>query len=203
MFKRPVLRPPIKVIGYCRFSTFYFQPFLPDRDDTIQLRERQRIKQERIDHTEDRCICADPQRQRDHGNQSEAWFLHQHSSAVAQVLPQFFKPSHATSVAAPLDSSPSGDSAQSVAQCDSAVLHPVRARLASCAAAPVARSSTCSAFQPPFVGAYSIRRRAESARRRRKTASRSPTPRQAASFRPLSFCRTSRAGCYPKPPIRL
>src|SRR6266540_2545867 len=101
MFKRPVLRPPIKVIGYCRFSTFYFQPFLPDRDDTIQLRERQRIKQERIDHTEDRCICADPQRQRDHGNQSEAWFLHQHSSAVAQVLPQFFKPSHATSVAAP------------------------------------------------------------------------------------------------------
>ncbi len=55
------------------------------RDQTIRLRHRQRPQQHRVNQTEDSAVGADPQRQRDDGNQREAGLLHQHSRAVAQV----------------------------------------------------------------------------------------------------------------------
>src|SRR5262249_8096719 len=62
----------------------------------------QRANDEGAHQIEDGAIRANAQRQRDHGNQREARILHQHSRAVAQVLPKLFKPAHPASVAAPL-----------------------------------------------------------------------------------------------------
>src|SRR5262249_2700489 len=49
---------------------------------------RQRAQQHAVDDAEDRRVRADPQAQCQDGNQCEAWFLYQHSRAVAQVLPE-------------------------------------------------------------------------------------------------------------------
>src|SRR5262245_55275354 len=55
-----------------------------------------------MNHAENRRVRANTQRQRQDRGRREAGILHQYSSGVAQVLPKFFKPAHAASVATPL-----------------------------------------------------------------------------------------------------
>src|SRR5262249_17626335 len=47
----------------------------------------ERAQEHGIDDGEDRSVRADTQSQRENSNQSEARLLHQHSRAVAQILP--------------------------------------------------------------------------------------------------------------------
>src|SRR5262245_42430149 len=61
---------------------------LPDWDEAAGLLVWKRTKDDRIDHAEEGHIHADAQCQREHGNQREAGFFHQHSCAVTHVLPE-------------------------------------------------------------------------------------------------------------------
>src|SRR5262249_20893880 len=66
-------------------------PLRPDRGKDHQsmwVFDWQGAEQRRIDQAENGGVRADAQRQREHGNQSEAGALPQHSRAVAQGLPK-------------------------------------------------------------------------------------------------------------------
>src|SRR5262245_47879297 len=76
--------------------------FPPNQHQAIRLGVGQRAEQHAVNHAENRRVGADTQSQRDDGSQCEAWFLRQHSKAIAEVLPEIFEPSHAPRVATTL-----------------------------------------------------------------------------------------------------
>ena len=57
----------------------------PQHHQPLRFRERQRREQQRIDDAEDGGVGADAQRQRDHGDRSEAWTRDEKSHAVGEV----------------------------------------------------------------------------------------------------------------------
>jgi hypothetical protein len=61
---------------------------LPEHDQTIRLRVRQRAQQHAIDYCKDRGIRADRERERERGHGGEARMLAEHPGAIAQVLPK-------------------------------------------------------------------------------------------------------------------
>src|SRR5262245_1989586 len=54
--------------------------------------KRKRMEEYGVGDTEERCVRADPQRQRDDGDRRKAGGLHQHADAIMQVLSQLFEP---------------------------------------------------------------------------------------------------------------
>ncbi len=46
-----------------------------DGDELLRGRERQRLEQERVDHTEDGGVRTDPERERQDGDEGEAGML--------------------------------------------------------------------------------------------------------------------------------
>src|SRR5712692_4209680 len=77
-------------------------------EQLLRICYRQPSKYDLINQTEDRCVGADAQRQRKHGNHGEAWSLAQHAQAVTQILNEVVDQVCATHLAAfllrPLDS---------------------------------------------------------------------------------------------------
>src|SRR5262249_39842474 len=61
---------------------------LPQRDNPVEVIKRQRLEQNRVDHTENRAVCADPQRQCQRLDYSEAWFFQEHPPSVTNILKQ-------------------------------------------------------------------------------------------------------------------
>src|SRR5262249_19509579 len=85
-----------------RTDTFVVGRLLPDDDQTISLVTRQRAHHHRVQDAEYRRIPSDAERKCGDGDEGESGILHQHSRAVAKVLTNLFKPSHAAGVAATL-----------------------------------------------------------------------------------------------------
>src|SRR5262245_20963440 len=56
----------------------------------MRILERERPKQERVDHAEDGAIGGNPQRQRQHRNRCESRILEQHVHAITNILPERF-----------------------------------------------------------------------------------------------------------------
>src|SRR5262245_15289458 len=88
MFKDFLLRTPVGEVGIGNQHYPEIWPVLAHPNQSLGYRVRQRAQQHGIHYTEDRRVRADAERQRGDGNQGEAGLLHQHSRAVAQVLPQ-------------------------------------------------------------------------------------------------------------------
>src|SRR6266699_4201448 len=61
-----------------------------------RILKRQRPQQDRINHTENRCVRADGKRQSKHGDSGETGTLDQHPQAEANVLPEVIPPKPAT-----------------------------------------------------------------------------------------------------------
>ena len=58
----------------------------PERDEATGIRIRQRTQQHRVDEAEDRGVCADAERQREHGDHREARALAKRAQGVSCVL---------------------------------------------------------------------------------------------------------------------
>src|SRR5207244_4593428 len=58
--------------------------------DSIRLRVRQWTQEHRVDDTENRCTCANAQRQRHHASQRKTGTLQQTSNTIANVFDQRF-----------------------------------------------------------------------------------------------------------------
>src|SRR5882762_6424819 len=63
---------------------------------SCRIPKRQWPQQDRINHTENRCVRADGQRQSKHGDSGEAGTLGQHPHAEANVLPEAIPPKPAS-----------------------------------------------------------------------------------------------------------
>ena len=61
-----------------------------------RIPKRQWPQQDRINHTENRCVRADGKRQSKHGDSGETGTLDQHPQAEANVLPEVIPPKPAT-----------------------------------------------------------------------------------------------------------
>jgi hypothetical protein len=61
---------------------------LLDERDPLRLLVWQRPQQHGVNDAEDRRNSSDAQTERDHGNQSEARFLNEHSRSETRVLPE-------------------------------------------------------------------------------------------------------------------
>src|SRR5262245_24649651 len=84
-----VLRSPVAKIGVTdalRYRSFCFIK-VSHQHQLFRRAIWQWLEQHRVHHAENRSVRADAQRQRENSNQREAGFLHQHSRAIAQVLP--------------------------------------------------------------------------------------------------------------------
>ena len=56
--------------------------------DLARLTQGQRVKKDSVHHTEDGCVRANSNGQRNHGHGGEAGGLPQHAKLVAQILKQ-------------------------------------------------------------------------------------------------------------------
>src|SRR5262245_41400761 len=74
--KAPALLSPVREV---RQRTSFGTALLREGDQAVRVFTRQRAKQDRIDHTEDRRICADAERQREHGYSGETRIEEQHA----------------------------------------------------------------------------------------------------------------------------
>src|SRR5215831_21282051 len=68
-------------------------------DQRRRIRNRKRTQQQRIEKTEDRCICPDAKRHDQHNDASEAGSPRQSTHRVSQIPPQVFD--HRNSIAFP------------------------------------------------------------------------------------------------------
>ena len=60
-----------------------------EHDQLLRLRDGQGSEQHRIDDAEERRVGADAEREREQGDEREAFVLEQHPRPVAQVLKHF------------------------------------------------------------------------------------------------------------------
>ena len=58
----------------------------PDHREAIRVWKRKRAQQDRVDDTEDRGIRADPEGERQHGNESESRRLEELAKSVAEIV---------------------------------------------------------------------------------------------------------------------
>ena len=64
-------------------------PSLPNVNHPIRFRYRQWSKQYRVDNAEDRRVCADAEREREHGHGGEAGILQQLAEGESQIIHGF------------------------------------------------------------------------------------------------------------------
>src|SRR5262245_16058756 len=86
LFKASALGPVIEEIWRRCRSAIAPAEFAPTPNQPLGLRKRQRAQKNGVDQAENRRVRADPQAERENGNQSEDGLLRQNSRAVAQVL---------------------------------------------------------------------------------------------------------------------
>src|SRR5688500_17577720 len=94
VFERSALLLPIEKVcrGYDILEPGGFSESpLPNHDDALGIRIRERTEQHAIDHTEDGGIRADAERESDHGREGEARFLQQRPHSVPQILKEDFE----------------------------------------------------------------------------------------------------------------
>ena len=70
-----------------------------DIHELFGMRIRQWLEQRRVDHAEDGGVGADAERERDHGDSSEAGGLGERAESEAHVAPKFLQPRQAAGVA--------------------------------------------------------------------------------------------------------
>ena len=58
----------------------------PEHRQLVRLGKRQRSQEDRVDHTEDRAIGADPKREGENGDETEAGRLQEDAESVAKVI---------------------------------------------------------------------------------------------------------------------
>src|SRR5262245_40731570 len=74
--------------GYFDERLFRRRVALPRDDQPILIPERQRPQKRRVGYAEYARVRADPQSQRERGDEGETFMLEQHSHAETQVLPE-------------------------------------------------------------------------------------------------------------------
>ena len=87
---------------------------MPDRDQCVRLRVRQRPDHYSVDDAEDRRGCADAEGQRSHGRKSEAHVPAEHAGRESEIGHQLFKPTDAVHL---IDLLPNQDSAPQLPPC--------------------------------------------------------------------------------------
>jgi hypothetical protein len=85
MLENGIVASPIEVVGKGNRSVRSAAEFI-QRHDAAGVWIWQRLQKDRIDDAEDRRICADPERKRQHGDESEARRLAQLAQGVTKIV---------------------------------------------------------------------------------------------------------------------
>src|SRR5206468_9902740 len=92
MFKRLVLRAPVEIIRHGNFDVLKAaaRAVVPNSDDAIEIRKRQRLKQQGVHTAEDGAVSANAQRQSDDGDRGESGPLKDASDCVTKIVEKRF-----------------------------------------------------------------------------------------------------------------
>ena len=84
--KERVVALPIDIIGKRNGNLRLVRVGLGDDHDPIRFRIGQRLEQDRVDHAENRGVRADPERERENGDEGEAGRLQQLPDGISDLL---------------------------------------------------------------------------------------------------------------------